>query len=115
MERRDELIRRMSEAFRTKTLAEWLERLQGRDIPYSTVNDVAQALEDPQVLHRGMKVTIPGPSGDVTCIGTPYKLSSTPVTFDAPAPALGEHTDAILAGSGLSPAEIAELHEAGAV
>ncbi len=115
MERRDELILRMSEAFRKKTLAEWLQRLEGLDIPYSTVNDVAQALEDPQVLHRGMRVTIPGPGGEVACLGSPYKLSETPVTFDAPAPGLGEHTDAVLAGIGLSPEEIDGLRKAGAV
>jgi crotonobetainyl-CoA:carnitine CoA-transferase CaiB-like acyl-CoA transferase len=115
MERRDELIRRMSDAFRTRTLAEWLEHLEGRDIPYSTINDAAQALEDPQVLHRGMKVTIPGPGGGVTCVGTPYKLSDTPVTFDAPAPGLGEQTDSILAESGFSPAEIADMRESGVI
>jgi crotonobetainyl-CoA:carnitine CoA-transferase CaiB-like acyl-CoA transferase len=115
LERRDELIERLSAAFRSKTLSEWLELLDGRDIPYSTINDIAQVFEDPQVMHRRMKVAIPGPQGEIECVGTPYKMSGTPVTFDAPAPELGEHTDSILAESGLSPADISELREAGTI
>lgn len=115
LERRDELISRLSAAFRSKALPEWLELLEGHDIPFSTINDIAQAFEDPQVIHRGMKVTIPGPQGYTECVGTPYKMSGTPVTFDAPAPGLGEHTDSILVETGLSPAEISSLREAGVI
>lgn len=115
MERRDELIERMATAFRSKTLATWLELLAGRDIPYSTINDISRVFEDPQVLHRRMKVTMPSPEGEVECVGTPYKMSDTPVTFDEPAPGLGAHTDSLLEELGLSPAEISELRESGAI
>ncbi len=115
LECREDLIERMSTAFRGKTLAAWLELLAGRDIPYSTINDISQVFEDPQVQHRRMKVTMPGPQGEVECVGTPYKMSDTPVTFDEPAPGLGSHTESLLQEIGLSPAEIAELRESGTI
>jgi len=42
-------------------------------------------------------------------------LSETPGTIRMPPPTLGQHTDEILRGIGCSPAEIAELREAGAI
>ena len=42
-------------------------------------------------------------------------MSRTPGRVDAPGPALGEHTEEVLAGAGYSEAEIARLVEAGAV
>ncbi len=115
LERRDELIERLAAAFHSLTLAEWLDRLSGHDVPFSTINDISQVFEDPQVTHRGMKVAMPGPEGEIECVGSPYKLSATPVTFNLPAPRLGEHTGQVLEEIGLSPAEITELREAGIV
>jgi crotonobetainyl-CoA:carnitine CoA-transferase CaiB-like acyl-CoA transferase len=42
------------------------------------------------------------------------KLSRTPGTPAGPGPALGEHTDEVLAGLGYSEEEIAALKESGA-
>jgi crotonobetainyl-CoA:carnitine CoA-transferase CaiB-like acyl-CoA transferase len=48
-------------------------------------------------------------------LGQPVKLSRTPADPTRPAPALGEHTEEVLAEAGLGAAEIAALLEAGAV
>ena len=42
------------------------------------------------------------------------RLSATPGVWRRPAPALGEHTDVVLAEAGLSAQEIARLREDGA-
>ena len=43
------------------------------------------------------------------------RLSDTPATVRAPAPALGEHTEDILSDIGLSSDRIAELRESGVI
>jgi crotonobetainyl-CoA:carnitine CoA-transferase CaiB-like acyl-CoA transferase len=51
-------------------------------------------------------------AGEVPLIGSNYRFSDTPVDDSRPPPALGEHTDHVLAElAGLSTAEIAALRE----
>ena len=75
----------------------WLERLREARIPCAPVNDLAQALADPQVLARDMVVEVPLASGEsLRMPGNPVKLSGdTPVPFTPP-PALGQHTEQVL-------------------
>ena len=47
--------------------------------------------------------------------GFPVKLSATPAQLRRPAPALGEHTDAVLGALGYSADRIASLRERGIV
>jgi crotonobetainyl-CoA:carnitine CoA-transferase CaiB-like acyl-CoA transferase len=54
-------------------------------------------------------------AGLVKQLGVPVKLSRTPGAVDEPGPALGEHTDEVLASIGYSDEEIAGLKETGAV
>jgi crotonobetainyl-CoA:carnitine CoA-transferase CaiB-like acyl-CoA transferase len=46
---------------------------------------------------------------------TPVRFSQTPGTLRTAAPALGEHTDAVLAEAGLGTAEISRRRTAGIV
>jgi crotonobetainyl-CoA:carnitine CoA-transferase CaiB-like acyl-CoA transferase len=82
--------------------------------PVYTPKDVA---EDPELDARGMWVRLPHPETDgATHIGIPWRLSGTPLRVRRAAPALGQHTDAVLAEVlGLSEAEIASLRAAGAL
>jgi crotonobetainyl-CoA:carnitine CoA-transferase CaiB-like acyl-CoA transferase len=58
----------------------------------------------------------PGAQRPVKLLGVPVKLSRTPADpTRAPGPALGEHTDAVLAAAGLTREQISELHDCGAV
>jgi crotonobetainyl-CoA:carnitine CoA-transferase CaiB-like acyl-CoA transferase len=44
-----------------------------------------------------------------------YRMSDNPMAITALPPRLGQHTDAVLAACGYTPAEIAALHSAGTV
>ncbi len=72
---------------------------------------------DPQLQARQYWIRLPTPEGDrVALDGVPFKMSSTAGRVRAPAPLLGEHTDAVLQRVlGLSPAAIAELRAANVV
>jgi crotonobetainyl-CoA:carnitine CoA-transferase CaiB-like acyl-CoA transferase len=85
------------------TTAEWLERLGAARIPCGPVNNVAQALADPQVVARDMVVEVPLPSGErIRMPGNPVKIGdgdglAPRGEYRAP-PALGQHTDSVLGG-----------------
>jgi crotonobetainyl-CoA:carnitine CoA-transferase CaiB-like acyl-CoA transferase len=75
-----------------------------------------EALADPQLAARDMVVPLEHVSaGTIQVLGTPLKLSGTPLAIRLPPPALGQHTDSILSqDAGLAPAEIAALRRDGA-
>ncbi len=97
---REVLCPMIEEATRTRPSAHWLEGLEALGVPASPVNDIAQVFEDPQVRHRGMKISMPHPlagGGTVDLVGSPIKLSGTPVTYRRAPPTLGQHSDEVLA------------------
>jgi crotonobetainyl-CoA:carnitine CoA-transferase CaiB-like acyl-CoA transferase len=108
---------RLAERFRTGTQAHWLERLRGARIPCAPVNDLAQALSDPQVLARNMVVEVPHPlGGSARMPGNPIKLSETHEDRFTPPPLLGQHTREVLQGLlGKSADQLAELARQGII
>jgi crotonobetainyl-CoA:carnitine CoA-transferase CaiB-like acyl-CoA transferase len=83
----------------TKTTAQWVSTLEPLGVPCGPINRLDQVYADPQVRHRGMKIDLPHPlSGTVPLVANPIKYSRTPISYDAPPPLLGEHTDEILTG-----------------
>lgn len=83
---------------RGNTTAHWLARLQQARIPCGPVNDFAQSLGDPQVQARDMVVPVTLRTGETLKMpGNPVKLSETATSAYAAPPALGEHTQSVLA------------------
>ncbi len=94
----------------------WLERLEAHDIPCGPINDYREVMRDPQVRAREMVVETRHPTlGSLSTLGTPIKLSGTPLTPGRPAPLLGQHTDEVLAAAGFGEDEITALRAAEAV
>ena len=94
----------------------WLERLEAHDIPCGPINDYRDVMRDPQVRAREMVVETRHPTlGTLSTLGTPIKLSGTPLTPGRPAPLLGQDTDEVLAAAGYGEDEIAALRADGAV
>ena len=80
--------------------------------------DLDEALDSELVRAREMVVELdqPGASAPVKLLGLPIKLDRTPGDpARAPGPALGEHTDEVLAALGYDAEEIAALKASGAV
>ncbi len=75
----------------------WIALLEAAGVPCGPINDLADVFANEQVKARGMQIDLPHPSaGRVHLVGSPMKLSATPVCHDRAPPLLGEHADAIL-------------------
>lgn len=104
------LVDILAPIFRDATVKEWMARLEAHDVLCAPVNRYADLPDDPQVRASGMIVEQEHPrAGRFRTLATPIRFSATPGTIRTPAPALGEHTEAVLGEAGLSAAEIARL------
>jgi len=93
-----------------------LATLEAAEVPAGRIYSVADIVNDPHYQARDMLLDSQLPDGTpVRMPGIVPKLSDTPGRVDWQGPALGEHTDALLAGLGLSPDEIIGLRAKGVV
>jgi crotonobetainyl-CoA:carnitine CoA-transferase CaiB-like acyl-CoA transferase len=83
--------------FAAYTSAQLLERLEAQDLLCAPVRTLAEALADEQTAINGMVLEAQGPTEKIRVVGSPVHLSEAPVTIRIVPPALGEHTDEVLA------------------
>jgi crotonobetainyl-CoA:carnitine CoA-transferase CaiB-like acyl-CoA transferase len=116
VQHRADLVRQLEAVTRTRTTSEWIALLEDKAVPCGPINDIAQAFEDEQVKARGLAVSLPRQAGDgidhIASVASPLRLSATPPVLRNAPPALGQHTDEVLAELGLAPSRIAELRSA---
>ena len=78
------------------------------EIDWSTVREMAEVLDDPQVEAMGYLTTVEHPRlGTFRSMGPPLRMSSHDLPASRPAPELGADSEAVLREAGLSDAEIA--------
>lgn len=85
-------------SLRTRTTAAWLAVLEPAGVPSGPINNVAEALSDPQIAARNMVVSVDDPDvGTLRMAGNPIKLSEFPdPTTRGAVPALDGDRAAIL-------------------
>lgn len=83
--------------FMSQNAAYWVEKINAVKVPVGLINNITQALDEPQVKHRNMVVEQAHPlNQNFKMIGSPLKLSDTPVEYQSPPPTLGQHTFSVL-------------------
>jgi crotonobetainyl-CoA:carnitine CoA-transferase CaiB-like acyl-CoA transferase len=106
----------LSLLFREKTMAEWLEILDGQGICFSPVFNIEETLNFPHLRERGMFQSIEGEGGKtVPQAGFPIKLSNTPAAYSIPPPRMGQDSRSVLKKAGFSIEEIRFLEEEGII
>jgi crotonobetainyl-CoA:carnitine CoA-transferase CaiB-like acyl-CoA transferase len=111
----EEIISIFKEVFLTKPRGEWWQLFKGAEIPSAPVNDMADLVNDPQVIANGWVSEVDDPSlGKVRVPGVTVQLSKTPGKVRALAPELGQHTEEVLMEVlGYTWDDIAKLREKG--
>jgi len=118
LQHRDALRDALEERLAGKAAQTWWQLLNEAGVPAGPVSTVPQALAEPPIAGRGMIGTfedVPGVGRDIRVLRTGIKWNAKPPRVDLPPPRLGQHSDAILAELGYSPAEISDLRAAGAI
>lgn len=97
IQHRAEITELLVKHFLSNTAKHWVEAIHAVKVPVGLINNLEQAFQEPQVQARNMLVEIPHPLKEkLTVIGSPIKLSRTPVEYRKAPPMLGEHTNEIL-------------------
>jgi len=111
------LIPLLRTVFATRPSAEWIDLLLGAGVPIGPINDVATAIEDPQVQARAMVQEVDHPTaGRIKVLGPVAKFARTPATVRRAPPPLGYDTDAVLSELlGYQPHRIAQARAAGVI
>jgi crotonobetainyl-CoA:carnitine CoA-transferase CaiB-like acyl-CoA transferase len=113
---RDRVYAIVQERLTERTTDEWIELLATKDVWCAPVRSFDELVDDPQVAHNDLLTTVPHPNGgDLRVVGIPMRFSATPATVRSGPPAVGQHTDEVLAGAGYSDREIRMLRDDGVV
>ena len=94
---RETLIPELAKTMRTRGSEQWIACLESLGVPCGRINNYQQVFEDPQVVHRGLRVDLPTEDGGtVSTIASPLRLMGTPVQYKLAPPKLGSSTEQLL-------------------
>ena len=110
------LIEILRPVFATLERDPLMARMAENQVPCAKVNGVADAMRDPEVAHLGLFHELTHPRyGTMTAMRRAARINGAREDAGKPPPALGEHTDQVLAGLGLAAADIAALRRDGII
>jgi crotonobetainyl-CoA:carnitine CoA-transferase CaiB-like acyl-CoA transferase len=97
VENRAALLPLLRQATVFRTTREWVDALEKVGVPCGPINRIDDVFRDPQVVARGLRLTLPHPvAGEVPLVANPIRLSASPVEYRRAPPLLGQHTDEVL-------------------
>lgn len=103
------LIDELEQWSKKMTVKEVVAALEKHGVPCSPYLTVTEALQDPQVEHRGSLCTIEDSAGSYKSPAPPFRFSGSPLQSGPKVASLGADTKSVLAEAGLSASEIEAL------
>lgn len=113
----DEIYGAIAEWCAARPLDTVLSTMASARVPAGPILTAADLLTSPQLAARGVLAKVAPPGGGPACtLPTMFpRLTRTPGATTHAGPALGQHTDEVLAAAGFSGAEVARMRGAGEV
>jgi glutaryl-CoA transferase len=99
LQHRDELVAKLAALTKKMKRDDLLAQLEQQGVPAGPINNLEQVFNDPQVIHRGMKLELPSAAakgGTIPGVRTPIVIDGWRAASENPSPLLGEHTAEIL-------------------
>lgn len=108
---RAELVPLMQAVFMSKERDAWLGLFDAASVPCGPINNIAEAVAMPQVAAREMVVGLNKAEVQMNVLGSPVKLSDTPVQYHSAPPDLGQDTVSVLTSLGYTQEQIEQLQQ----
>jgi crotonobetainyl-CoA:carnitine CoA-transferase CaiB-like acyl-CoA transferase len=105
----------IEDALASDSAKNWEKRLTAFDVPCAGIWSISEIVNHPQLAHRDVLQKIDSPEGELTLVGSGFRLAHGGGGIDRPPPRLGEHNAEILGEAGYDKAEIAALVDEGVV
>ncbi|MDC0004108.1 CoA transferase, partial [Porticoccaceae bacterium] len=97
VENRESLCSLISEIMKAANTKDWLHRLELRNVPCGPINTIDQVFADPQILARGMLISmVDTRGGEIPLVANPINYSRSTIDYTVPPPELGSSTESIL-------------------
>ncbi|MDB9724347.1 CoA transferase [bacterium] len=97
VENRESLCSLISEIMKAANTKDWLQRLESRNVPCGPINTIDQVFADPQILARGMLISmVDTRGGEIPLVANPINYSRSTIDYTVPPPELGSSTESIL-------------------
>lgn len=110
--RRDDIAKMISDVLRCLSTAEAVARIEPTGAWVAPIRSLAEALADPATTASGVIKSVSTKyAGSYRVVIEPLKMSATPIRFELPAPAPGEHSRQVLEQLGYANNEIARLFQ----
>ena len=106
----DERLLMTQDVLKTRTTAEWMQRLEAHDVPCAPALKRSEVIQHPQVVASGSIVEVDHhAAGRLRQARSPARFDRTPSDIRHGAPLLGEHNDEVLGELGYSESTRSEL------
>jgi crotonobetainyl-CoA:carnitine CoA-transferase CaiB-like acyl-CoA transferase len=93
----------------------WEKRLTALDVPCAGIWKISEIVHHPQLAHRDVLQKVQSDEGEMTLVGSGFRLAHGTGGIDRPPPRIGQHNAEILAEAGYDTAEIAAMKDEGVV
>lgn len=106
----------MTEAIKSKDLAEWVPIFREAKVPYAPVQNMVEVANDPQALANGFYETYEHPvHGSVQVVANPINIGKGEKYTRMPGPEFSQHTEETLIDLGYTKEDIDRLREQGII
>jgi crotonobetainyl-CoA:carnitine CoA-transferase CaiB-like acyl-CoA transferase len=105
----------IEDALASDSAKNWEQRLTALDVPCAGIWSISEIVHHPQLAHRDVLQRVASDEGELTLVGSGFRLAHGTGGIDRPPPKIGEHNAEILAEAGYDEHEIAAFAEEGVV